>query len=1046
MSDNVNNNEDQLKESQNEADLIENTNGILTEPNLIEDEVLAEIEAIQAAIAEDETPIEEIETAAGENSDGGSSSAVDFTRDGSETLASTDFQTASFAFNAVTNEFIDTNNFVLTTTNNADTSGSTPSIIGTTTSPSSPIVPSADSSLSAQFTDNFVSGVSYNTSSGLSGFTGDTGTAGEFKYNIGDVITFKVGDVIIAEFNADAINGDILFLQDISGHDLTENNASHIENMAIFLQGLDSDLSDSNSADGILRTDSLVNNEASYATNITISEAIHEAFINYIDPTTGLPLDITSSGKEMISQALASVGIEFTRDTERDESGENTFESIAMEHVTETIQELAGDRTPEQADEREIDTIEVPGGLINFNFQEADGVITFTTDDLLVGAIGQQVITANLLVDNVRLSAAFENIGTLVDNGDGNYEIQLNEGVTGKELEGLAIDYRVEDWTVSKEVTSQTLDSFKSHLSANIEDVQEDAGFNQFTLNSTLSFQQDSQLQINFSSELLSQQLTAQITQELADLGKTAVTENGVLQIAEYADDFTVPLEYSNDGGVTWTAMTVVSIDTTGNIPRPIFGFELASGNSSVEIRVPIFDDVTEEPTEYFRAEITGDNFYDETIVFAIEDNDSVASVLPQIDIDYVLITEGQGEAIFTLTLSEKSDDVITVEYDTAELSAKFGVDFEATSGIAIFQPGQTTAEIKIAIVDDLISEISPEFALINLSNATNAVINDAQGTLRIFDNDYPVNLSVSSPEVNEGEQAVFTVNIEKELGGKPESLALVNLSLSNGTAVDPQDFDSSTLRVFYGETSNPQYLDFDGRGNVILPIGVTSLTVIVDTVNDSVFEQPEDFSLTVKVANAQATGNVTILDNDTNLAPTLTAENGQMDEDGGSVTVKFEAKDTDGTIVSTVATVPAEQGTVVVNDDGTYTFTPVKDFNGEATITLVTEDSEGATSSTTSKVVVNAINDKPSEIVLDNLTVNENDIGAVIGKLSTTDVDDGDSHTYTVDDNRFEVVNGELKLKEGISLDHETQDSIVVKVTSTDSGQLSTEQSFTIA
>ncbi|MEQ6205028.1 cadherin-like domain-containing protein, partial [Sulfitobacter sp. HNIBRBA2951] len=56
-------------------------------------------------------------------------------------------------------------------------------------------------------------------------------------------------------------------------------------------------------------------------------------------------------------------------------------------------------------------------------------------------------------------------------------------------------------------------------------------------------------------------------------------------------------------------------------------------------------------------------------------------------------------------------------------------------------------------------------------------------------------------------------------------------------------------------------------------------------------------------------------------------------------VTVDLLANDTDIdtpledlTVVS--ATVPAEQGTLVLNDDGTAEFTPADGFEGEATIT----------------------------------------------------------------------------------------------------------------
>ena len=65
----------------------------------------------------------------------------------------------------------------------------------------------------------------------------------------------------------------------------------------------------------------------------------------------------------------------------------------------------------------------------------------------------------------------------------------------------------------------------------------------------------------------------------------------------------------------------------------------------------------------------------------------------------------------------------------------------------------------------------------------------------------------------------------------------LVNLSLSDGTATDGADYDASTLKVFYGEPSNPQYLASDGKGNYIVPIGVTTLTVVVDSIDAVLFD-----------------------------------------------------------------------------------------------------------------------------------------------------------------------------------------------------------------
>ncbi len=76
---------------------------------------------------------------------------------------------------------------------------------------------------------------------------------------------------------------------------------------------------------------------------------------------------------------------------------------------------------------------------------------------------------------------------------------------------------------------------------------------------------------------------------------------------------------------------------------------------------------------------------------------------------------------------------------------------------------------------------------------------------------------------------------------------------------------------------------------------------------------------------------------------------------------------------------------------------------------------------------------------------IEENAEGVVVGTVSSFDPDDGDSVTYSVSDDRFEVVDRELRLKDGESLDHETAESLDVTVTATDTGGLSTSESFTI-
>lgn len=199
----------------------------------------------------------------------------------------------------------------------------------------------------SNFTDNFVNGVTYTTSSGVVGLTGDSGASGSFSYRAGDVITFTIGDVVVGIFSADLIQGDLLFLQDIAGTGLGNTNANYVENMAIFLQALDDGLQDATPGDGVLETANVHNSAASYVNNITITQATRDAFTGYVDSVTGLALNLASSGKEDISRALASIGIQYSRETELDVSGagNNIFETVAMQHVADTIQSLAGPRT-----------------------------------------------------------------------------------------------------------------------------------------------------------------------------------------------------------------------------------------------------------------------------------------------------------------------------------------------------------------------------------------------------------------------------------------------------------------------------------------------------------------------------------------------------------------------------------------------------------------------------------------------------------------------------------------------------------------------------
>ena len=144
--------------------------------------------------------------------------------------------------------------------------------------------------------------------------------------------------------------------------------------------------------------------------------------------------------------------------------------------------------------------------------------------------------------------------------------------------------------------------------------------------------------------------------------------------------------------------------------------------------------------------------------------------------------------------------------------------------------------------------------------------------------------------------------------------------------------------------------------------------------------------------------------------------------------------------------------GEFTLDDAGNWTYTA---DNTQAAIQLLSahdmlSDSFTAVSSDTTAsqlvtVIIHGANDAPTAIALDNTSVNENTAGAVIGAISVTDQDPGETFTYQVDDDRFEIANGDLKLKDGIALDFEQEPTVHIAISATDSGGLSVSHVFTI-
>ncbi|WP_421873403.1 hypothetical protein [Marinoscillum sp.] len=118
--------------------------------------------------------------------------------------------------------------------------------------------------------------------------------------------------------------------------------------------------------------------------------------------------------------------------------------------------------------------------------------------------------------------------------------------------------------------------------------------------------------------------------------------------------------------------------------------------------------------------------------------------------------------------------------------------------------------------------------------------------------------------------------------------------------------------------------------------------------------------------------------------------------------------------------------------------------------IRIRSTDQGGLFTEVTWEITVNDITEAPTDIILDNASITENNsIDAVIGAFTATDEDEGEDYTFTLEDNAtypdntsFDIVDGELLASE--MFDYESQNSYTINVQVSD-GTFTYLEEFTI-
>ncbi|MEH0747925.1 Calx-beta domain-containing protein, partial [Vibrio alginolyticus] len=343
-------------------------------------------------------------------------------------------------------------------------------------------------------------------------------------------------------------------------------------------------------------------------------------------------------------------------------------------------------------------------------------------------------------------------------------------------------------------------------------------------------------------------------------------------------------LEYNTGSG--W-----VAVPNDGVVTVP-------AGQTEFDVRIASIDDAVYEGPEDFSVTVTGIGAVQgsDTGTATIVDDGTGPGSDPDDDRPSVTISDAgtinEGDtANFKVTLSNASESTVQVELglnlgdtevgDLGTLEYNTGTGWVAVpnDGVVTVPAGQTEFDVRIASIDDAVYEGPEDFsvtvtgigAVQGSVTGTATIVDDGTGPGPDPDDDRPSVTISDAGTINEGDTANFKVT----LSNASESTVQVELGLNLG---DTEVGDLGTLEYNTGSG----WVTVPNDGVVTVPAGQTEFDVRIASIDDAVYEGPEDFSVTVTGIGAvqgSDTGTATIVDDGSGPGP-------DPDDDRPSVTI----------------------------------------------------------------------------------------------------------------------------------------------------------------
>ena len=421
--------------------------------------------------------------------------------------------------------------------------------------------------------------------------------------------------------------------------------------------------------------------------------------------------------------------------------------------------------------------------------------------------------------------------------------------------------------------------------------------------------------------------------------------------------------------------------------------FEVVDGQLKLKDGVSL--DHESEPTVNVTVTATDSAGHQIQQVFAITVGD-VNEAQTALSLDNSAVAENAaGAVVGTLTVADPdAGDSQSFQVSDSRFEVVDG-QLKLKDGVSLDHEGEPSVNVTVTATDSAGHQIQQTFAI------TVGDVNEAQTALSLAGSTVAENaagavigaLTVADPDAGDSQSFQVSDSRFEVVDGQ--------LKLKDGVSLDHESEPSVNVTVTATDSAGHQIQQ--------------TFAITVGDVN----EAPTDINLS---------GNTVV----ENVAGAVIGALSAIDPDAGD-THSFEVSDSRFEVVN---------GQLKLKDGVSLDFESEPNLN----VTVVATDSAGNKVQETFSLSVGDVNEAQTALSLDHSQILENAAGAVVGTLTVADPDAGDKQSFQVSDSRFEVVDGQLKLKDGVSLNHEAEPTVNVQVTATDMGGHQIQQAFAIS